>query len=133
MRNLRGRQMMRAPVMATAAAEDTGHEQLEDKARAAANDIMRAAKLADPQLALCACKRARAVLEATPEYVLLTRLPWSEAVAREDEPAGILMRAACLQCAHRSGVVRRRNGQDVVRCGSCGVYQYCAPRRAASR
>ena len=106
-------------------------EELEKEALAAGGDILRAATLADPKLALDACRRARRVLDASAEYQLLGRCSWSEPDAADDasEPTGdYVMRAPCRKCGHRSGVLQRLSGQDTVRCGACGEFAYNAPR-----
>ena len=105
-------------------------DQLANDAR---NQLMRAAALEDPKLALEACLNVRRVLEEAPEYVLLTFLPFQEAAGKEDEPAGIEMRAPCKACGHRNGVLRCRSGQDTVRCAACDVFQYNAPRSQTGR
>lgn len=111
----------------------TSRRRTEDVARDAANKILRAAALRDPSLSLEACIEARQVLEQDVSYVLLTRLPFEEAEGREDEPAGIAMRTPCKKCGWKGGVVRRKSGQDVVTCGQCGAYAYCAPRAETGR
>ncbi|MDG4821270.1 hypothetical protein O7635_05310 [Asanoa sp. WMMD1127] len=39
-----------------------------------------------------------------------------------------LMRRPCTACGCALGVIKRKAGQDVVRCQGCNRYQYCAPR-----
>jgi 5-methylcytosine-specific restriction endonuclease McrA len=43
------------------------------------------------------------------------------------------MRAPCKQCSGTVGRIVERNRQDTVRCASCGVYQYNAPRVETGR
>jgi 5-methylcytosine-specific restriction endonuclease McrA len=40
----------------------------------------------------------------------------------------ITMRSACARCGSSGGEIIDRNGQDTVRCGGCGTFQYNAPR-----
>lgn len=43
------------------------------------------------------------------------------------------MRTPCAACGDADGVVAETNGQDVVRCASCGKYAYCQPRTESGR
>lgn len=43
------------------------------------------------------------------------------------------MRVPCVSCGHNFGSIENRNGQDVVLCGDCGKYQYCAPKTETGR
>jgi 5-methylcytosine-specific restriction endonuclease McrA len=43
------------------------------------------------------------------------------------------MRADCRYCGWPTGVVKDVNGQDTVRCASCGRFQYNAPRTETGR
>jgi hypothetical protein len=103
-----------------------GGDGLESEALDAGKQIWRAALLADREIALQGCIAARRVLQASPEYALLIRIPWREAA--DGDPAAIRMRAPCGACSHRGGIVRLVSGQHVVRCAGCTRYQYCAPR-----
>lgn len=102
-------------------------EEIDAAALEVGSDIRRAALLGDRDLALRACGSARDLQDVSIEVVLVTRLPWRDAVGREDEPASIRMRSPCAKCGHRAGVVRLTNGQHVVRCAGCAAYAYCAP------
>lgn len=42
------------------------------------------------------------------------------------------LRAPC-GCGSTFGTIRRKAGQDVVRCAKCSAYQYCAPRTETGR
>lgn len=43
------------------------------------------------------------------------------------------MRAPCAGCGHARGRIEERNGQDTVRCLSCGRHCYNAPRTETGR
>jgi hypothetical protein len=43
------------------------------------------------------------------------------------------LRKPCAKCGHTHGTIETKNGQDVVSCGGCGAYQYCAPKTETGR
>jgi 5-methylcytosine-specific restriction endonuclease McrA len=43
------------------------------------------------------------------------------------------MRKPCASCGHGHGSIETRNGQDCVFCGSCGKFQYNAPKTETGR
>jgi hypothetical protein len=49
------------------------------------------------------------------------------------DATSFMMRTPCKQCGGTNGLLIERNGQDTVRCSSCGVFCYNAPRTETGR
>jgi hypothetical protein len=51
----------------------------------------------------------------------------------EHPPSNLVMRKPCPHCGNQTGTIKTVNGQDTVRCASCGQFCYNAPKTETGR